>query len=49
MSKLMKGWQEKWFNQRNDTDMPLPAFTDKCPIPQPNWGYGMAKKDLDKL
>jgi hypothetical protein len=24
-------------------------FISNRPIPQPNWGYGVAKKDLDKL
>jgi hypothetical protein len=25
------------------------VFTGNCPIPQPNWGYELAKKDLRKL
>jgi hypothetical protein len=38
-----------WFFLRNDTVAPLPVFTGNHPIPQPNWGYEVAKKDLLKL
>jgi hypothetical protein len=37
------------FYLRNNADAPLPMFTSNCLIPQPNWGYGVAKKDLSKL
>jgi hypothetical protein len=40
---------KKWFYPRNDADAPLPTFTGKCPIPQPSWGYEVAKKDLNKM
>jgi hypothetical protein len=45
----MKGWQEKWFYLRNDTDVPLPAFTGNHLVPLPTCGYGVARNDLDKL
>jgi hypothetical protein len=45
----MKGWRKQWFYLRNDVDTPLPMFTGNRPIPHPNLGYGVAKKDLNKL
>jgi hypothetical protein len=33
---------------RNDTDAPLPVFMGSCPVPQPNWGYGVAQRDLHR-
>jgi hypothetical protein len=45
----MKGWQKKWFYLWNDIDVPLPTFTGNRPVLQPNWGYGVVKKDLGKL
>jgi hypothetical protein len=42
-------WGKIWFFLRNDTDAPLPMFTGSRPIPQPNWGYGMAQRDLCML
>jgi hypothetical protein len=39
----LNGWPKAWFFLRNDTDTPLPIFTDSCPVPQPNWGYGVAQ------
>jgi hypothetical protein len=43
------GWWKVWFFPRNDTDAPLPVFTGSRPIPQPNWGYGVAQRDLHRL
>jgi hypothetical protein len=42
-------WQKGWFFLKNDTDAPLPMFTGSRPIPQPNWGYNVAQKDLRRL
>jgi hypothetical protein len=49
MPRSMKGWQKKWFYLRNNVSALLPTFTSNCPIPLPNWGYGVVRKDLDKL
>jgi hypothetical protein len=49
MPKLMKGWHKQWFYLRNDANAPLPVFTGNRPTPHHNWGYRVAKKDLDKL
>jgi hypothetical protein len=49
MPKLMKGWRKNWFHLMNDTDALLSVFTGNRPIPQPCWGYGVAKKYIDKL
>jgi hypothetical protein len=35
-------WWKVWFFLRNDTDAPLRVFMGSHPIPQPNWGYGVA-------
>jgi hypothetical protein len=43
------GWWKVWFFLRNDIDAPLPVFMGSRPIPQPNWGYGVIKKDLHRL
>jgi hypothetical protein len=40
------GLQKVWFFLRNDADVPVPAFTGSHPIPQPNSGYGLVRKDL---
>jgi hypothetical protein len=42
-------WWKVWLFVRNDTDVPLPVFTGSCPIPQPNWGYGVAQRDLYRV
>jgi hypothetical protein len=42
-------WQKVWFFLRNNTEAPLPMFTGSHPIPQPNWGYRMAQRDLHRL
>jgi hypothetical protein len=34
---------------KNDATVPLPTFTGNLLVPQPNWGHGVAKKDLRKL
>jgi hypothetical protein len=49
MLESMNGWQKIWFFLKNDVAAPLLVFTGNCHIPQPNWGYGVAKKDLCKL
>jgi hypothetical protein len=48
-SGLPDGWQKVWFFMRNDIDPPLPMFMGSHLVPQPNWGYGMAQKDLRRL
>jgi hypothetical protein len=45
----LDGWRKVWFFLRNDIDAPLPVFIGCRPIPQPNWGYGVAQRDLHKL
>jgi hypothetical protein len=45
----MDRWWKVWFFLRNDADTPLPMFTVSRPVPQPNWGYGVAKRDLRRL
>jgi hypothetical protein len=35
-------WQKVCFFLRNDTDALLTVFMGSRPIPQPNWGYGVA-------
>jgi hypothetical protein len=42
MSNPLVRWQKEWFFLRNYADAPLPVFTGKHPIPQPNWGYRVA-------
>jgi hypothetical protein len=42
-------WQREWFFLWNDADAPLLVFTGNRPIPQPNWGYGVARRDTHKL
>jgi hypothetical protein len=49
MSRRTDGCRKVWFFLRNDADAPLPMFTSSRPIPQPNWGYRMARKDLRRL
>jgi hypothetical protein len=49
MFESMDGWWKVWFFLRNDADAPLPMFTSSCLILQPNWGYGVASKDLHML
>jgi hypothetical protein len=43
------GWHKARFLLKNDTNAPLPMFTDGCPIPHPNWGHGVAQTDLHRL
>jgi hypothetical protein len=49
ISESVHGRQKMWFFLRNDGTVPLPVFTGNRPIPQPNWGYRVAKNDLRKL
>jgi hypothetical protein len=39
-------WWKLRFFLRNNTDTPLSVFTGSRPIPQPNWGYDVAQRDL---
>jgi hypothetical protein len=41
MSNPLVRWQKQSFFLRNDVGAPVPVFTGKHPIPQPNWGYGV--------
>jgi hypothetical protein len=49
MSDPLVGWQKLWFFLRNDAYMPLPVFTGSCPIPQSDWGYGVAQKYIHRV
>jgi hypothetical protein len=49
MFKPSDGWQNVWFFPKNDANALLPVFTDRRPIPQPNWGYRVARKDLCRM
>jgi hypothetical protein len=49
MSESSNGWWRVWFFLRNDTTAPLPMFTGSRPVPEPNWGYGVVKRDLHRL
>jgi hypothetical protein len=42
MPKPMHGWRKMGFFLKNDAAALLPVFTGNRPIPQPNWGYGVA-------
>jgi hypothetical protein len=43
------GWRREWFLLWNNADAPLPIFMGDCPIPHPNWGFGVARADLHRL
>jgi hypothetical protein len=47
-SESMNGWWKVWFFLRNDVDTPVPMFTSSRPVPQPNSGYGVARRDLHR-
>jgi hypothetical protein len=49
LSESMDEWHKIWFFLRNDFDAPLPMFTGSHPIPQPNWGCGVAWRELHRL
>jgi hypothetical protein len=49
MSDPLVGWQKLCFFLSNDADMLLPVFTGSHSIPQPNWRYNVAQKDLHRL
>jgi hypothetical protein len=49
MSESTDGWQKIWFFFRNNAITPLPVFMGNRRVPQPNWGYGVVRKDLRKL
>jgi hypothetical protein len=46
ISGSTNGWQKVWFFLTNDADAPLPMLTGSRPVPQPNWGFGGARRDL---
>jgi hypothetical protein len=48
MPKSMNTRQKMWFFMRNATAATLPVFMGNCHVPQPKWGYRMAKKGLRK-
>jgi hypothetical protein len=48
MPRSMNEWWKKWFYLGNDVAALLPVFTGNHLIPQPNWEYGVVKKDLGK-
>jgi hypothetical protein len=49
ISRPLDRWWKVWFFMRNDTNALLPMFMGSRLIPQPNWGYGVARKDFRKL
>jgi hypothetical protein len=49
MLSSMNGWRKVWFFFKNDADAPLPVLMGIRPVPQPNWGYGVARRDLHRL
>jgi hypothetical protein len=49
MSEPSDRWWKVRFFLRNDADALLLVFTGRCLITQPNWGYGVASKDLLRL
>jgi hypothetical protein len=49
MSESMNGWQKVWFFLKNDANVSLPMFVASHPVPQHNWGYEVARKDLHRL
>jgi hypothetical protein len=46
MSNPLNGWRKVWFFLRNDTDALLHVLMGSRPVPQPNWGYRVAQRDL---
>jgi hypothetical protein len=49
MLSSMNRWRKVWFFFKNDADAPLPVLMSIRPVPQPNWGYGVARRDLHRL
>jgi hypothetical protein len=49
ISNPLVKWQKVWFFMRNEADASLPMFTGSCLVPQPKWGYGVAKKHIHML
>jgi hypothetical protein len=49
MSDPLVGWRRTWFLLRNGADTLFPVFMGGCPIPHPNWEYGVAQTDLHRL
>jgi hypothetical protein len=41
-------WRQ-WFFLKNDIDAPLPLVMGRHPAAPNKWGYGVAKKDINKL
>jgi hypothetical protein len=42
-------WWKVWFYLRNVADASLPVFMVSRPVPEPKWGYGVARKDLHRI
>jgi hypothetical protein len=49
MPRSTDEWLKVWFFLRNNVNVLLPMFTGSRPIPQPNWWYGIARRDLRRL
>jgi hypothetical protein len=49
MPKYMNVWHKMWFSVKNDAVALLPMLMGSRLVPQPNWEYGMSKKDLCKM
>jgi hypothetical protein len=49
MSDPLDKWRKEWFFLWNDTDALLHMLKGSHPVPQPNWGYGVAQTDLHRL
>jgi hypothetical protein len=49
MFNPLVGWQREWFFLHNNVDTLLPMFMGNRPVPQPSWGYGVARRDTHKL
>jgi hypothetical protein len=43
MSNPPVEWQKIWFFLKNDADVLILVLTSSHPIPQPKWGYGVAR------
>jgi hypothetical protein len=49
-SSSNKGWHQRWFYLRSDTDMPLPPYTSRFfEEASVHWGYGPITTDKDKI
>jgi hypothetical protein len=48
-SSPLDGWRNIWFFLRNNSNVPLPMFSSRNHVPQPNWEYNVAQRDLRSL